>query len=79
MKVERNGFWMVWREHGQSPTRRHPSKQSAYGEAERLAEANPGDVFFVLKATAGVCAQVRPALPIRLQAPSPDPDDYIPF
>lgn len=49
-------FWMVWRENGYTPTRQHRSKAEARAEAERLAKANPGNVFFVLKATAGVLA-----------------------
>jgi len=49
-------FWMVWREEGGGPTYRHWSKQSALDEATRLAKLTPGEVFFVLKATAGLKA-----------------------
>lgn len=54
--MEHTQFWLVWREDGYSPTYRHRSKAEALTEAERLAKANPGNVFFVLKATAGVLA-----------------------
>lgn len=44
-------FWMVWNEHGHSPTVKHLLHARAVTEAERLARANPGQRFFVLKAT----------------------------
>jgi hypothetical protein len=50
-------FWMVWHEEGDSPRYRHNSKQAALNEASRLAKQAPGEVFFVLKATAGVRAK----------------------
>lgn len=54
--LERFKFWLVWRENGGTPTHRHFTKAEAEREAERLAIANPGQVFFVLKATGGVVA-----------------------
>lgn len=56
-EMTRLKFWMVWCEDGGSPRVRHCNKQIAVAEAERLAKLNPGQVFFVLKATAGVCAK----------------------
>lgn len=56
-ELTRFNFWMVWCEDGGSPRVRHCNKQLAVAEAERLAKLNPGQVFFVLKATAGVCAK----------------------
>lgn len=43
-------FYCVWNPNGASPTYRHPDKQSAVNEAERLARLNPPCEFFVLKA-----------------------------
>lgn len=47
-------FWMVWRMHGNGPTRMHDTKTSAINEAERLASNNPGFRFVVLEA---ICAR----------------------
>lgn len=55
--LTRAHFWMVWHEDGNQPRYRHYSKRSAIDEAERLAKLSPGEVFFVLKATAGVIAK----------------------
>jgi hypothetical protein len=43
-------FWLVWNEQGYPPRFRHDTKHAALTEAERLARANPGSVFFVLEA-----------------------------
>ena len=45
-----DGFFLVWREGGGSPTQRHPSSAQARAEAKRLARANPGHRFVVLEA-----------------------------
>lgn len=45
-------FWMVVGRG--APTHRHPSKQSAKTEAERLASYNPGTSFVVLESLAQV-------------------------
>lgn len=44
-------FWMVWNEGNRAPTVKHDYENMAKAEAERLAEANPGKVFYVLHAT----------------------------
>lgn len=44
-------FWLVWRPHGTHPSFKHPTETSAVREAERLAKANPGTEFHVLKMT----------------------------
>lgn len=45
-----NEFWMVWNPAGRAPTYKHGNRGSAQREAERLAEANPGQSFYVLHA-----------------------------
>ncbi len=56
MKSEIFKFWMVLRSGGNSPTFRHPSKEAAIQEAERLATSAPGETFYVLKTTAALRA-----------------------
>jgi hypothetical protein len=48
--TESSAFWMVWNPNGLSPKYKHPNKVSAEIEAERLANLNPNDHFYVLKA-----------------------------
>lgn len=67
-------FWMVWNPNGHAPTFRHPSKESAEREAERLARANPDRTFVVLES---VCARrVDSMICIDLR---PTAEDEIPF
>ena len=43
-------FWLVWNENKkESPTHKHGFVEKAEAEAERLAKANPGETFVVLK------------------------------
>ena len=49
-------FWYVYREGGDAPQCKHPSKTSAVTEADRLALAFPSAVFHVLKCVASVSA-----------------------
>lgn len=51
-----NEFWLVWDEHGNRPTVKHDSATSAQREAERLARANMGHTFHVLKVV-GSCSK----------------------
>jgi hypothetical protein len=53
MAEYRNGFWVVWCEDGGVPTVRHASYEEADREAQRLARANRGRVFFVLRCVGG--------------------------
>lgn len=57
---ERERFWLVWRGGGGVPTHMHPTKDSAEREAERLAKANPGSTFYVMKAVAAAVADEAP-------------------
>lgn len=43
-------FYMVWKENDRSPRIKHISKILARNEAERLAESNPNDAFYVMEA-----------------------------
>lgn len=47
-------FWLIWREHGNAPTKRHHNLFGAEVEAERLARANPGARYFVTKVDGAV-------------------------
>lgn len=42
-------FFVVWSPQGGPPTRRHPDMMAATNEAMRLAKANPGREFIVLR------------------------------
>lgn len=46
---KRSSFFMVWCEGGDAPKRKHASRASADQEAERLARANRGQTFVVLR------------------------------
>lgn len=43
-------FWMVWREGGNAPTKRHFTQMGACAEAKRLCALHPGQRFFVMQA-----------------------------
>lgn len=55
-------FFMVWRqcESNHWPVVRHATQFKAEMEALRLAKANPGHEFFVLKTTSSALAEVLP-------------------
>lgn len=48
--MEGEKFWLVWRDDGASPHKRHNSHASASEEARRLAGKHPGQRFFVVEA-----------------------------
>lgn len=74
---DRPKFWMIWSPQGRAPTYQHTSRVSADAEAERLAKANPGAEFFVLKAVSGKTANQPEALDIKIT--NKQWDDGIPF
>ena len=43
-------FWLVWNPEGGPPTHEHPTEESAFAEAQRLARSNRGRKFVVLRA-----------------------------
>lgn len=47
-------FFMVWNPNGGLPKTKHASYDYALREAKRLAHLNPGQQFFVLRATTSV-------------------------
>lgn len=46
-----DNFWLIWREDGGVPTRKHFSAEAARREAKRLAQKHPGKEFYVLRKT----------------------------
>ncbi len=59
-------FWLVWRNDGSGPVRKHWDKQSAVLEAERLAERNPGAIFVVVKSVDARMTATPAARPVLL-------------
>lgn len=51
MAQNRPQFHLVWNPTGRIPLVKHATVVEAHQEAERLATANPGHEFFILKAT----------------------------
>ena len=74
MSLGDNARWFVWnREYG-PPRFEHPDEAAAIREAKRLASANPGQKFLVLK-TVAEAERVEPVRLKRFEAM----DDEIPF
>lgn len=48
LKYPRSDFWMVWYVNSNRIRRRHPTREAAELEAERLAAAYPDRTFYVL-------------------------------
>ena len=69
-----NMYWMVHRKNGGVPNKKHNNEQSAREEAIRLAEANPGEVFFVLFAFVAYSAPAPVARRMAVTVLDPDPD-----
>ena len=66
-------FWMVWCPDKSQPRYRHDTERGAIAEAERLANAHPGERFYVLAAIAA--REVNNMHRIELL----DPDSELPF
>lgn len=52
--MEETPFWLVWREGGPAPTRKHKREDLAEVEAIRLARENPGHTFYVLPVASAI-------------------------
>jgi hypothetical protein len=68
-------FWLVWRENGGNPTKKHATEDAARAEAERLAKKHPAVHFFVLPALQ--FARTIVTEPTWLDAPPVKPDDAV--
>ena len=53
-------FWMVMRENGTAPTKRHDTLAAAEEEARRLAQQHPAARFYVLQAVTLVAVEAQP-------------------
>lgn len=51
MSKKSRQFWVVWNDRQYPPTRKHWTLEEAQDEAERLARNNPGEWFYILKAS----------------------------
>lgn len=72
-------FWMVYGVDQGAPTVRHPNVASATDEAKRLARANPGVVFVILKAIGAVVKNDLQTTIYDAGRRFGDVDDDIPF
>lgn len=61
-------FFLVWADHGGTPTVKHPSYDAAYRECQRLAERT-GGVFHVVER---VCTMRQ----IKLHVDGPSPEEH---
>lgn len=61
-KEHPEAFWMVWRENGPAPTKKHERRVDAEKEAKRLASFSPGSRFVVLVSQTAV-VQPKPVTP----------------
>lgn len=51
-------FWVVWNPKAGAPKVRHPTRELAKREAEKLAAQNPNDYFFILEALSATRASI---------------------
>ncbi len=66
MEEEYRDFWMIYVEHGSSPSKKHHSYDSAYKEAERLAKLHIGKKVYILRPTMAVIQELAPLTIIKL-------------
>lgn len=73
------GTYVVLNLRGHVPTVAHNTYRQAKAEATRLAQANPKDVFIILRAHAMLGVELDPPKPVvQVQALGGD-DDALPF
>lgn len=72
-------FWFVWNPSGRNPRHAHETRESADAEAKRLAYANPGETFVVLKSVAGFRSHVSDPVSLSLADCRAQACDDIPF
>lgn len=77
MSAETERFYVVWNPRFGPPTMRHPSYMSAKNEARRLANANPGQQFFVLGALS-MHRKLDPVEDVELDGPLTVPAHLVP-
>lgn len=65
-------FWLVWNPNGRNPAYQHQTAHGAIVEAERLARANPGEMFIVMQSVCGRTVNDLQKIDMR-------PFDEIPF
>lgn len=65
MKTDK--FWMVFRDGGQCPTKRHATEEGACQEAERLALKHLA-TFYVLESTWDFRLESRPVVSTRIES-----------
>lgn len=75
MAASKSAYWMVL---GKGrPSVHHGSESAARAEAERLAKAEPGQKFVVLKAEAEYVRQPEPVDRTELVMPNRTLDEYV--
>lgn len=77
-EVPRTQFWMIYGIGSGAPTVMHPTKDSAVGEAKRLARNNPDIVFVVLESIAAAVKRDVDVVTIK-RAMHYEEDENIPF
>lgn len=55
-----DSIYVVWNPSAENPKKRHETLESAREESRRLAQANPGQEFFVLRAVEAVMYREDP-------------------
>ena len=81
-------FWLVWREGSRDVGYKHATRTEADDEAKRLADENPGWLFYVTKTCTAYARPIGDIKKLKLQPmensrntpyPNGDLDSEIPF